>query len=255
MTTSNSTRKEQIKQTDETIRSHYDLVGEFHDTFGHPSRDTLYEDCFDDPKLVPFRISLIREELNELKDAVNKNDLIEACDALCDLSYVINGAGHCLGINLDKYLQKLNLCIKTPDKLNTTGLVTSNTLEQNSAMIVSGIRELERALFNFGTSYKTQDINEMAEYLAGILWSVYNLGHGLGFNMDQMFREVHRSNMTKVCNNIEDALASVAFYEKDGRYKKPTFKIKNQYFVIYDAETSKILKNHKWESPNLNQFI
>ena len=54
---------------------------------------------------------------------------------------------------------------------------------------------------------------------------------------------------------MEDVNMSIAFYKKENRYKNPSYKIKNDYYVIYDAETSKILKNHKWETPNLKQFF
>ena len=95
------------KQSTKTL-THFECVGEFHDTFGHPLRTEIYRKCFDDePKLVPFRLSLIDEELNEFKEAYKQNDLVEMADALCDMIYVINGMGHCLGINLDN-LAKMN---------------------------------------------------------------------------------------------------------------------------------------------------
>ena len=44
----------------------------------------------------------IQEELDELKEAMAKNDLLEVADALTDLLYVTYGAGHAFGIDLDK---------------------------------------------------------------------------------------------------------------------------------------------------------
>jgi predicted HAD superfamily Cof-like phosphohydrolase len=44
---------------------------------------------------------LIKEELAEFKEAIDKKDLLEAADALTDLLYVTYGAGHAFGINLD----------------------------------------------------------------------------------------------------------------------------------------------------------
>jgi predicted HAD superfamily Cof-like phosphohydrolase len=73
--------------------------------------------------------------------------------------------------------------------------------------------------------------------------------------MDNMFREVHRSNMTKVCSTVEDAKESIDFYLREGKYKNPSMRVKGKYFVVYDAETTKILKCHKWETPNLKQFF
>ena len=56
---------------------------------------------FPDSKIVQLRIDLIQEELNELKEAINNNDIIEVADALTDILYVTYGAGHSFGIDLD----------------------------------------------------------------------------------------------------------------------------------------------------------
>lgn len=64
-------------------------VAAFHKTFGHP--------ILDKPSMPPaeraaLRISLLKEELEELEEAVKNNDLVEVADALCDLQYVLSGA-------------------------------------------------------------------------------------------------------------------------------------------------------------------
>ena len=53
-------------------------------------------------KINSLRISLISEELEELKKAILDNDITEVADALTDILYVTYGAGHAFGINLDK---------------------------------------------------------------------------------------------------------------------------------------------------------
>ena len=53
-------------------------------------------------KINSLRLSLIQEELDELKKAINENDILEVADALTDILYVTYGAGHAFGINLDK---------------------------------------------------------------------------------------------------------------------------------------------------------
>ena len=63
-------------------------------------------------KINQLRIDLIEEELNELKEAINKKDLKEVADALTDILYVTYGAGHAFGINLDdcfEEVQKSNM--------------------------------------------------------------------------------------------------------------------------------------------------
>ncbi len=45
---------------------------------------------------------LSREELDELKVALDQKNLKEVADALTDILYVTYGAGHAFGIDLDK---------------------------------------------------------------------------------------------------------------------------------------------------------
>lgn len=227
--------------------THFECVGQFHDTFGHLKKDELYEECFHkDPKLVPFRISLMREELDEFKDAYKNNDMIEMADALCDLSYVTNGAGHCLGINLDKLMKEHN---------TYSNKICNYDDESKNNLINDGIAELEKYLSEFAESADKNNLHNMGLNLVELLCATYDLGYKLKFDMDKMFREVHRSNMTKVCSNVNDANESIELYKKEGRYAEPSMKIKGEYYVIYDKKTSKILKNHKWETPNLKQFM
>ena len=79
--------------------SNFNKVKKFMNTYGQEIRDKA---SFPDKKIVQLRIDLIQEELNELKDAITSNDIIEVADALTDILYVTYGAGHSFGINLDK---------------------------------------------------------------------------------------------------------------------------------------------------------
>lgn len=64
-------------------------VAKFHDTFSLPILDTP---IIPDAKRCELRVSLLQEELNELKEAIASNDLVEVADALCDIQYVLSGA-------------------------------------------------------------------------------------------------------------------------------------------------------------------
>ena len=57
---------------------------------------------FSDEKTNKLRVDLIKEELDELTNAMDEKDLLEVADALTDILYVTYGAGHAFGINLDK---------------------------------------------------------------------------------------------------------------------------------------------------------
>ena len=79
--------------------SNFSKVGVFMKTFGQEVKN---KPSLSDNKINELRVSLIQEELDELKEAMNNKDLLEVADALTDLLYVTYGAGHAFGIDLDK---------------------------------------------------------------------------------------------------------------------------------------------------------
>ena len=84
--------------------TNFEKVGFFMTTFGQEIKKKA---SFSSDKINNLRISLIEEELNEFKEAVSKNDLKEAADALTDILYVTYGAGHAFGINLDECFKEV----------------------------------------------------------------------------------------------------------------------------------------------------
>lgn len=64
-------------------------VAEFHKTFKHP---IVSDPAIPTKKRCTLRVALIREELEELEEAIEDNDLVEIADALCDIQYVLSGA-------------------------------------------------------------------------------------------------------------------------------------------------------------------
>ena len=79
--------------------SNFSKVGTFMKTFGQEVKD---KPAFSTDKINKLRIDLIKEELEELTEAMKNNDLLEVADALTDILYVTYGAGHAFGIDLDK---------------------------------------------------------------------------------------------------------------------------------------------------------
>ena len=79
--------------------SKFNKVGTFMKTFG---QEVKTKPSFSTDKINKLRIDLIKEELEELTDAMNNKDLLEVADALTDILYVTYGAGHAFGIDLDK---------------------------------------------------------------------------------------------------------------------------------------------------------
>ena len=84
--------------------TNFEKVGTFMKTFG---QDVKQNPAFSTDKINELRVSLIKEELDELMEAMNKKDLVEVADALTDILYVTYGAGHAFGINLDECFQEV----------------------------------------------------------------------------------------------------------------------------------------------------
>ena len=79
--------------------TNFEKVGLFMKTFGQEVKNKTE---LSTEKINLLRISLIKEELEELQQAVRENNILEVADALTDILYVTYGAGHAFGINLDK---------------------------------------------------------------------------------------------------------------------------------------------------------
>ena len=84
--------------------TNFDSVRKFMETFGQEVKKKAE---FPNDKITSLRYDLIKEELAELKEAINKKDIKEVADALTDILYVTYGAGHAFGINLDKCFEEV----------------------------------------------------------------------------------------------------------------------------------------------------
>ena len=84
--------------------TNFSKVGTFMKTFG---QEVKSKPSFSTEKINKLRIDLIKEELEELIAAMNNKDLLEVADALTDILYVTYGAGHALGIDLDKCFEEV----------------------------------------------------------------------------------------------------------------------------------------------------
>ena len=85
--------------------TNFELVGDFMEAFG---QDVQFEPTWPDFNTRELRLELIQEELDELSDAVADRDMIQIADALTDLLYVVYGAGHSFGIDLDECFQEVH---------------------------------------------------------------------------------------------------------------------------------------------------
>jgi predicted HAD superfamily Cof-like phosphohydrolase len=145
-------------------------VSEFHKTFNAPILDKPQIPSRDRCDL---RVNLLQEELNELKQAIEDNDLTEIADALCDLQYVLSGAV---------------------------------------------------------------------------------LEFGLGDKFVDLFNEVQRSNMSKACDTMQEAIETLSYYkQKDGT--EGNYKEVNGKWVVYRNSDNKVLKSINYSPTELDKII
>ena len=78
--------------------TNFEKVGDFMEAFG---QEVLYIPTMPDFNLSALRLDLIDEEVQELRDGLANKSMLEIADALTDILYVVYGAGHAFGIDLD----------------------------------------------------------------------------------------------------------------------------------------------------------
>ena len=150
--------------------NYIEKVSEFHKTFEAPILDNPEIPSEDRCKL---RISLLQEELDELKQAIEDKDIVEVADALSDIQYVLSGA---------------------------------------------------------------------------------ILEFGLGEKFNDLFDEVQRSNMSKACSSIQEAIETISHYKKkDGT--ESMYKQVGDKWIVYRMSDNKILKSVNYSPANLKKII
>lgn len=145
-------------------------VAKFHDTFSLPILDSP---IIPDEKRCELRVSLLQEELNELKEAIATNDLVEVADALCDIQYVLSGA---------------------------------------------------------------------------------ILEFGLAHDFKTLFDEVQRSNMSKTCKTMDEAIATQKHY-KETKDTDSFIEEKDGEFLVYRTTDKKVLKSVNYSPADIKSII
>jgi len=145
-------------------------VAKFHKTFNMPINETP---AIPSDERCQLRISLLVEELEELKEAVKNKDIVEAADAFADLQYVLSGA---------------------------------------------------------------------------------ILEFGLGKKFKALFDEVQRSNMSKTCKSLEEAEATVSYYEMQ-RGAESIIKKQGDEYLVYRKNDGKVFKSVNYSPPDLQKII
>jgi predicted HAD superfamily Cof-like phosphohydrolase len=233
--------------------THYECVKEFHEQFGHPMPKHMWISVFNEnPKLVNLRISLIREEIEELYKGIQTVDIVEILDALSDILYVVHGAGVAFGINLDKYY----VCgetIRPSDKRDAGFIRAFDDFIKAQYNVLSFIGS------QFENACNSRNMQDVAHTLTLLLSTTYSFGLFFGFDMDKSFRLVHSNNMSKLCSCLADAIATVEDYKtKKGFENVPVdFRIApdHKHYVMYNKTNGKILKSKDWVEPDFSTVL
>ena len=85
--------------------TNFELVEDFMEAMG---QEVNAIPTFPEEDIQRLRLDLIEEELDELHYAIDNKDMVEIADALGDLLYVVYGAGHAFGIDLDECFKEIH---------------------------------------------------------------------------------------------------------------------------------------------------
>ena len=120
--------------------TNFEKVKTFMKTFGQEVKE---KSSFSSDKINELRFNLIKEELEELRIAIDAKNLVEVADALTDILYVTYGAGHAFGINLDKCFNEVQQ--SNMSKLDEHG----NPIYNDSGKVMKGPKYFKPELSKF----------------------------------------------------------------------------------------------------------
>lgn len=202
-------------------------VNEFMTVSGQDVNSEFYLFQLED-STIKFRFSLIEEEFNELTKAHSENDTVEFADALADLLYVIYGTASSFGVTLP-----------------------NNPLyNSNSDNFERYINEFTTSFLKLKNYYNLQlDEKRVITCLQNMVETILLISYDFKLDINFIFLEVHKSNMSKFCKTLKEAKDSVKEYnDKEGDdfsyYKKV-----GKYYVILRTSDNKVLKGLNYFKP------
>merc|ERR1712151_68640 len=130
------------------------------------------------------------------------------------------------------------------------------TVDLRLKLIKEEVKELAEAM-------QAKDMVETIDALGDILYVVYGAGGAFGINLDQAFDLIHKSNMTKLCKDEEEAKATVEWYKTnytpEGKYPydTPAYRLSpdGKYYVPSNVSTGKILKSVNYSPVKFDSIL
>lgn len=271
----------------EKRKTNYEKIIEFHQSFGLPYFSELNQQELQNFKTVSLRVKLINEEFNELFTA---KTLVTQLDAIGDLLYVVYGAGASFGINLDEEFEKvfqfnvqhaknssfynslnseikkiyfaddvcirsnfqkiLYLCPRIGISIHQPGIPQPNYLVAEKSI------KFRRLIKTLSHSLLMEDHESVKNILVQMLIALYCVGYFCHFDLDKLYDEIHRSNMSKLCNSEDEAKETIEWYTQNQstRYPKVAYhkSIDDKHYIVFDQNTDKRLKSIHYTAPNID---
>ena len=255
--------------------TNYQKVVDFNTKFGVPIFTAPQHNIFtENPKLVSLRYNLIAEETKELNQGVKNRDWVECIDALGDMLYVAYGLACSFGVNADIYFKELldkfpfDLNNQLSNFENVKNLRTSlnnvnNTKSQlnifDNEEFLNLIEKVNYRLEIIQNKIKNKEFEDVIHNLLYYILYTYETGSLMGCNMDEAFRLIHESNMSKLCSSEEVAQETVQWYKERPElgYLEPAYRKGDdgEYWVVYNASSGKILKSVRYHPVNLTVLL
>ena len=118
-------------------------------------------------------------------------------------------------------------------------------------LIREEVKELEQAVAE-------NNMTEVIDGLCDIIYVVQGMSVAFGIDMDKAFKIVHDSNMSKLCRNEQEAIETVEHYKTLKGFENVNVKYRpstcGKYFVMYNADTGKILKSKYFTLPDFTEM-
>jgi NTP pyrophosphatase (non-canonical NTP hydrolase) len=113
-----------------------------------------------------------------------------------------------------------------------------------------GIKLINEEVDELNEAVKNKDLNEIADAAGDSLWTIFRLMQVCGLEPNDVLQKVYESNMSKTDSSIDDAKITMKQYEDMNIqvYQKNV----GEYIITYRLSDNKVLKSHKFHTPNFN---
>ncbi len=241
--TNNTNMQDNTFTSDIIPESDFHKVCEFNKCFDFPTHDD-----FSDMKCLNLRLDLIDEEIKELKQAYETLDLTEEKDACADILYVAYGMAYTYKYDSDHHMMT-NFKHKVNDDNHIYTLFKSLEYDYTDKDRTHLLNKIYDMFYHITLSVEFKDIRVIMKFLHELIYYVYAFQYVSGYDSDYIFDVVHKSNMSKLCINEDEAIKTVNKYLDEYQkgvspYDSPYYyQLENGLFVIKNKSSGKALKS------------